>query len=84
MGFTQALLMSGTRSVCLSLWNGEPARPNHPRADGEAIREQAASIAAPQAPEDALVDVTNGTTRREILPVDRPQEDMRLGPCGLI
>src|SRR5262249_52848661 len=35
-----------------------PARPNHPTADGEAIREEAASIAAPQAPEGASGDPT--------------------------
>src|SRR5262249_40268781 len=32
------------------LWIGDPARPNHPASDGEAIREGAASIAATQVP----------------------------------
>ena len=41
------------------LWNGESARRNHPASDGEPIREEAASIAAPQVPADALVDQTD-------------------------
>jgi hypothetical protein len=32
---------------------------NHPVSDGEAIGEEAASIAAPQVPADALVDKTD-------------------------
>ena len=40
----------------------KPAWPNHPAADGEAIRVEAASIAAPQVAADASVDHTNGTS----------------------
>jgi hypothetical protein len=40
------------------LWNGESARRNHPASDGEPIREEAESVAAPQVLADALVHVT--------------------------
>src|SRR5271157_1581180 len=37
---------------------GESARRNHPASDGEPIREEAARIATPHVPADALVDQT--------------------------
>jgi hypothetical protein len=40
------------------LGNGELARRNHPASDGEPIRIEAASIAAPHVPADASVDHT--------------------------
>ena len=39
------------------LWKGASARGNHPASDGEPIRGEAASIAAPQVPANASVDV---------------------------
>jgi hypothetical protein len=42
------------------LWNDESARRNHPASDVEPMQDDAARIAAPQVPADALVDVTDG------------------------
>jgi hypothetical protein len=38
-----------------------PSKTNHPAADGQAIKEEAASAAAAHLPAHAPVDVTNGT-----------------------
>jgi hypothetical protein len=41
-----------------ALWNGEPARPNHPASSGQGIRDEAAGAAASHMPADASVDPT--------------------------
>jgi hypothetical protein len=75
-GLTPVFCSNATRTPGLAehpLWSSESARGNHPASDGELIQEEAASIAALQAPADALVDVIDAGFERSETEASRVQ-----------